>query len=110
MRSLPLSAVGACLALAIVPVAEGRPYDFDGDGRQDAVLGMPGWSTGGTPNAGAVAVISMGDAGIAAHAVVLLEEGNSLPGTAEGDDAFGIQAIGARIGSAGAAGPRSRET
>ncbi len=92
MRSLPLSAVGACLALAIVPVAEGRPYDFDGDGRQDAVLGMPGWSTGGTPNAGAVAVISVGDAGNAAHAVVLLEEGNSLPGTAEGDDAFGTAA------------------
>lgn len=66
-----------------------RPYDFNGDGRQDVVFGVPGWSAGGAPNAGAIIMLSSAGRSGSTHAALLMEGEGGLPGTAEGDDAFG---------------------
>ena len=81
-----LAAAGAA-ALALPAAASGAvPLDVTGDGRQDIVLGLPGWSEGGAPNAGAALVLRGGGA---ARSLLLMEGAHGLPGVPEGDDALG---------------------
>ena len=81
MNSLAVTA--ALLGLfGIAPSAGARPYDFNGDGRQNVVLGVPGWSAGGAPNAGAVITVSSAGQGVSLRADLLLEGEGGLPGIA----------------------------
>jgi hypothetical protein len=84
-----------CLTLVAPAAVTARPYDFDGDRRQEAIVPAPGWSPGGAPNAGAVFVLPRPGRGIATRATILSEGAAGVSGTPEGDDAFGAWTAGA---------------
>src|SRR4051794_7803350 len=66
-----------------------RPYDFDGDGRAEAVAAIPGWRVRGAPNAGAVAVLRVAAGRAPLRARPITEDAPGVPGRAEGDDGWG---------------------
>ena len=80
-----ISAMSVLLLLVAAPSASAATaYDFDGDARQELAFPVPGWSPGGAPNAGAVFLVKDGRT-----TTVLGEGSHGIPGTPEGDDAFG---------------------
>ncbi|NNF58410.1 MAG: T9SS type A sorting domain-containing protein [Rhodothermaceae bacterium] len=64
--------------------------DFDRDGHDDLVIGVPGEAIGSTANAGAVQVIYGSPDGLTAAGNQFWDQGNdSVPGAAEAGDRFG---------------------
>ena len=85
-----VSVAAAALALAITaPAAAGaaKPYDLDGDGRQELVTGLPWWSDRGEANAGAVAVVRGSRSRVLGSRVLITASSLGVPG--EGFDGFG---------------------
>ena len=74
---------------AFPAAASARPFDLDGDGRQELVAGVPGWSVRGAPNAGALFVFRGTRAGVAPAPRIVTTDSPSIPGRAEGDDHWG---------------------
>ena len=93
--TLPATVAAAALAVvALAPAASAAPrlaapYDFDGDGLQNVVAGLPRRQAAGAPDAGAVVVLPGTRAGASADRRVLSQSTPGVPGVAEGDDAFG---------------------
>jgi hypothetical protein len=56
-RALAVSAAIAAMAPATASAAD-KPYDLNGDGRQDLVVGLPWYAEGETRSTGAVAVVN----------------------------------------------------
>ena len=66
------------------------PFDFNGDGYADLVVGTPLEDVGTIKNAGAVTVMYSGPAGVSgAGSVSYTQDSASVPGTAETSDQFG---------------------
>ena len=91
-----LAGLAVPLALATVPAhaaTAAKPYDFDGDGRPDLVIGAPGLTVGGHPGAGGVAVVpgsSPTDRGR-----VLTQSTAKVVGASEDGDGFGSAVVSA---------------
>jgi hypothetical protein len=80
------------VASALAWFAAGGPvpaYDFDGDGRQEIAIGLPGYQTAGVPDAGAVVVLH------GASYTLLTRDTPGVPGVPYGDDALGSALAGA---------------
>ncbi|MFI8291171.1 esterase [Streptomyces sp. NPDC085614] len=70
--------------------ADDRNTDFNGDGRDDVLIGAPGASVGGRRGAGLVTVQYGTARGLdTARATVLSQDTAGVPGTAEAGDGFG---------------------
>jgi hypothetical protein len=63
--------------------------DFDGDGHDDLVVGVPGESLAGTPRAGAVQVLPGTAGGLTGTGSRLWRQGGGAPGSSEPGDFFG---------------------
>ena len=88
MKRVAVAVAGFALGLS-TPALAARPYDFDQTGRERLVLGVPGWSAGGAPNAGAVIVLRGSRSGVSRSPGFLMQGVARLPGLPQGDDAFG---------------------
>ena len=66
-----------------------RPYDFDGDGRQELAVGVPMWSEGGHQMSGAVVVVETSRSGLATSSTFLTEATPGIPGDPEFASQFG---------------------
>ncbi|GAA2219545.1 FG-GAP-like repeat-containing protein [Streptomyces indiaensis] len=95
IASTAVAAALTPLALALsVPAAHAAPaaapYDFNGDGRTDLVIGAPAATVSGQARAGAVSVVYGSTSGPKTSTRTLLTQNTAgMPGTAEADDAFG---------------------
>jgi hypothetical protein len=85
--SAPLALLGSHAAAA---PDEAKPYDFDGDGHPDLVVGAPNLS-GAVPSGGAggVVVLRASASGVATTGTVITLDSPGVPGTAESSDSFG---------------------
>ena len=63
--------------------------DFNGDGRDDSVIGLPGSSTAGIPAAGAIRVIYGAPAGLATTSTTIHQDTSGVPGAREAGDFCG---------------------
>lgn len=63
--------------------------DFNGDGRDDVAVGVPGKASAGMDGAGVVLVFSGGSGGLSEGATRLIDQDSDIPGDSEVDDAFG---------------------
>ena len=89
-----LGAVGLGLPLVLVgtpaeAASAARPYDFDGDGHPDLVVGAPGLRVGSTRDAGGVVVLPASAAGLSLKETVLTQSTKGVPGRSERYDGFG---------------------
>ncbi|MBV7697022.1 FG-GAP-like repeat-containing protein [Streptomyces sp. TRM70350] len=66
-----------------------KPYDFNGDGKPDLTVGVPGDTIDGNPRAGSVTVANGTTTGPATSSVQLSQNAAGLSGAAEADDNFG---------------------
>ena len=82
-RSLPLLALLAFLVAAPSAAAASKPYDFDGDGRQERVAGLPDLAVGGHRLAGAILVVE------GKRRALITESSAGLPGGSEDFNRFG---------------------
>ncbi|HEY0237840.1 MAG TPA: FG-GAP-like repeat-containing protein [Friedmanniella sp.] len=92
----------AALAGLAVPLALGsvsahaattaKPYDFDGDGRPELVVGAPGLEVGGHPGAGGVAVVPSSSP---YDGRVVTQSTAKVVGASEDGDAFGSAVVSA---------------
>jgi hypothetical protein len=89
-RHLALAAVAMAL-LGTSATASGavRPYDFNGDGRQDLAAGIPEWSDSGVDRAGAVIVQRAGRHGLTTSAQLLTRSTPGIPGDPHAVSGFG---------------------
>ena len=90
-RRIACCAVAAATAVAMVPgpaaqARTARPYDLNGDGRQELVVGMPTYSKGTRPYAGAVLVVAGSGQGLGSRRVLTHQ---SL-GTTPSQDGFNL--------------------
>lgn len=66
-----------------------KPYDFNGDGTPDLVVGLPGDTVGGQARAGSVVVADGTAAGPASTSLRIGQDSAAISGAAETDDSFG---------------------
>lgn len=66
-----------------------EPYDFNGDGTPDLVIGLPGNTVAGHARAGSVVVADGTSTGPASTSVRIDQETPGVGGSAEADDSFG---------------------
>ncbi|MFE0733156.1 FG-GAP repeat protein [Streptomyces antibioticus] len=66
-----------------------EPYDFNGDGKPDLTVGVPGDTVGGHPRAGSVIVAGGTSTGPASTATRFDQDTTGVGGAAETDDSFG---------------------
>ncbi|MGY1524141.1 FG-GAP repeat protein [Streptomyces sp. MN3] len=66
-----------------------KPYDFDGDGTPDLVVGLPGDTVGGQARAGSIVVADGTAAGPADTSLRIGQDSAAISGAAETDDSFG---------------------
>jgi hypothetical protein len=84
------AAVAATLAASAPPAAAAaKPYDFDGDGRQELALPVPGWADEGRENAGAVLVQRTNRRGLGPSAQLIARSTPGFPGDPEAGLYFG---------------------
>jgi hypothetical protein len=89
---LALLGLGCALPAAAAARTPAIPFDLNGDGRQELVVGAPGYAAGGAPDSGAVVIIPGSRSGIAlARRRTLTRSSRGVPGRAWGDDHFGGQ-------------------
>lgn len=90
--SLTAAALGALLCVSVPAVASAAPaapYDFDGDGRGDLAVGIPGESIGTQDFAGAAAVLYSTAAGLSTSGSQLWsQDSEGVHGAAEFGDRF----------------------
>ncbi|MGW0778935.1 FG-GAP repeat protein [Streptomyces sp. NPDC002835] len=82
----------ASAVTGIVLIAEtsaALPYDFNGDGRPDLTVGLPGNVVAGAARAGSVIVANGTSTGPASTSVRIDQETTGVPGAAEAEDHFG---------------------
>ena len=65
------------------------PYDFDGNGHPDLVVGAPFLQVGSERAAGGIAVLSASSAGLSKQATVITEATAGVPDEPEDNDLFG---------------------
>ncbi|HEX2313760.1 MAG TPA: FG-GAP-like repeat-containing protein [Thermomonospora sp.] len=89
-------AVGAASLYGLTPTAEAaagapaRPFDFNGDGHAELVIGSPGGAVGGRAGAGFVSVVPGSRAGLdTRRRRVIHQDSAGVPGAAERGDRFG---------------------
>jgi hypothetical protein len=75
-------------SFAEVPV-HAKPYDFNGDGRQDLAVGLPRYQPGGSPDAGAVVTLAARSHGLSRAPQLIFRGTPGVPGIPYGDDQFG---------------------
>lgn len=63
--------------------------DFDGDGRDDLAVGVPGEDIDGAADAGAIVVLRGGSNGLTTSGSVGISQKGPVPGSAERNDRFG---------------------
>ncbi|MFV2038636.1 MAG: hypothetical protein ACC660_00155 [Acidimicrobiales bacterium] len=63
--------------------------DFNGDGRDDVAVGLPGKSSSGVEDAGSVLIFSGGPAGLSAAATTSINQDSAIPGDSQEGDGFG---------------------
>src|SRR3954452_23147773 len=66
-----------------------RPYDFDGNGRPDLVVGAPHLQVGAVREAGGVVALPGTTAGLSLSEKVVSQSSRGLPGASETGDEFG---------------------
>jgi hypothetical protein len=66
-----------------------RPYDFDGNGFPDLVVGAPGLQVGAVRQAGGVVILPASDRGLSLREKVVSQSSRGLPGASETGDQFG---------------------
>ncbi len=89
MRRLTLLTTILALAPAAAASAAPAPYDFNADGRQDVVAGVPQWTENGAPLSGAVIVLPGASRGVSLAERLITQATADVPGEPEGDDALG---------------------
>jgi hypothetical protein len=92
MRTAIGGLVAALLAFASPAMGAARPYDFNGDGRQELVAGMPDWSqqTGG-PSSGAVIVVRTYRRGLRRSAQLITRATTGVPGDPSQNERLGVR-------------------
>jgi hypothetical protein len=86
---------GVALAATALPASSGAasasaPYDFDGDGRQELVAGLPDIADGGAELAGAVHVVPGSESAVElARWRLISQSSEGVPDTSESSDGFG---------------------
>src|SRR3954451_17190913 len=89
---LAIGAPAAALILSATPaLGAARPYDFNGDGRQELVAGMPDWSDNSAPNAGALLVIRTDRHGLRRSAQLIDRSTPGVPGDPTDDSRLGVR-------------------
>jgi FG-GAP repeat len=91
------AACGAVLALGLSlsapPVAHAaapaRPFDFDGNGFRDLVVGAPGLQVGSVRDAGGVVVLPASARGVSQRERVVTQSSRGVRGASEPGDGFG---------------------
>lgn len=94
---MKLPAAGAVVALGLglllAPPAEAataaRPYDFDGNGHPELVVGAPGLRVGTVAGTGGVVVLPASARGLSLREEVVSQASRGVPGAAETGDQFG---------------------
>ena len=66
-----------------------RPYDFNGDGYPDLVVGAPSLQVGSVKEAGGVVVLPASARGLSLTERVISQSSRGVPGASEGKDRFG---------------------
>jgi FG-GAP repeat protein len=82
-------AVAAMCAVAAPAAAKSVPYDFDGDGRQELVAGLPVSTQGGMEHAGSVLVIPGARGGLDLANRLITQASDGVPDDVEFFDTFG---------------------
>ncbi|WP_435212546.1 FG-GAP repeat protein [Streptomyces sp. bgisy034] len=86
-----LVCTGVVTTVALVAGSGGAaaPYDFNGDGKPDLTVGVPGNTVGGDARAGSVIIANGTATGPASTAVRIDQASPGVPGEPEVDDHFG---------------------
>ncbi|QOV37583.1 FG-GAP repeat protein [Streptomyces ferrugineus] len=86
-----LVCAGAAATVALVAGSGGAaaPYDFNGDGKPDLTVGLPGNTVGGHARAGSVIIANGTSTGPASSAVRIDQASPGVSGDPEADDSFG---------------------
>ncbi|MCX4743792.1 FG-GAP and VCBS repeat-containing protein [Streptomyces antibioticus] len=86
-----LVCVGVVTTVALVAGSghPAAPYDFNGDGKPDLTIGLPGKTVGGDARAGSVIIANGTATGPASTAVRIDQASPGVPGEPEVDDHFG---------------------
>ena len=92
-----LVAAGAAAPLVLVPVPAlaaraARPYDVDGDGRSELVVGAPALEVHGRPRAGGIVVFP---SGLGRRGTLLTQSTRAVVGASEDGDGFGASVVSA---------------
>lgn len=95
-RRVPIAAAALFLGLSAlpapasaIPLSGAQPYDFDGDGRRDLVIGASWLKVGAEHNAGAVVVLRGTPSGPSTNERVISESTAGIPGASEQSGPFG---------------------
>ncbi|MQY05234.1 FG-GAP-like repeat-containing protein [Actinomadura macrotermitis] len=107
-RALASTTVGALAFALVTPTADAavaaRPYDFDGDGHRDLVIGSPAATVGKVRGAGLVTVVYGSASGLnGGRRQILSQDTKGVPGGAETDDHFGYAVASADLNNDGRA-------
>ncbi|CAL9548439.1 hypothetical protein GCM10010266_11080 [Streptomyces griseomycini] len=86
---LACAAAATAAVLTAGPGDAAKPYDFDGDGTPDLVVGLPGNTVAGHARAGSVVIADGTSTGPASTAVRIDQESPGVGGASEADDGFG---------------------
>jgi len=90
--ALAVFAAGVGWSVSSVPAgaaAAVKPYDFDGDGHPDLVVGAPGMAIHDMAWAGGVVVLPASGSGLSLHARLISQSSRGVPGASEEADFFG---------------------
>jgi hypothetical protein len=86
-RALVLAVLAAaCIAPA---TAAAKPYDFDGDGRQDLAVGVPAWPLSGVLYSGGVVVLPGTADGVSLRPQLVSRATPGVPGEPREEETFG---------------------
>lgn len=80
---------GMLLASPAEAAAAARPYDFNGDGFPELVVGAPDLRVGSVPRAGGVVVLPASARGLSLTERVISQSSRGVPGASESGDRFG---------------------
>ena len=86
---LVCAAAATTVALVAGSGGAAAPYDFNGDGKPDLTVGLPGNSVGGHARAGSVIIAGGTSTGPASTAVRIDQASPGVSGDPEADDSFG---------------------
>jgi hypothetical protein len=84
-----LCVLGGALALASPAMGAARPYDFNGDHRQELAVGLPAWHTQSTFNVGAVLAVQTAKSGLVPSAQLLTRGRDGFPGAPAANEQLG---------------------